>query len=192
MPTWLSPATVALVAFVVVLLGVIVLFNVLVRARTHVDRAWAQVDVQLQRRHDLIPALVEVTRGAAGHERALLDAVVHARSAALQQTDPSARLEAEDRLSVALGALLAVDERLPALRSDAVFLDLQAHLRDTEDRIAFARGFANDRVARYRTRTDTVPGIWLATLLRFPRDGRYVRAVPTARTTPAVQLQEDR
>lgn len=167
---------------VLALLAVIWLFNRIVRARTHVQRAWAQVDTQLQRRHDLIPALVATVDGARIHERDLLDIVTAVRRSALASDDARSRAAAEDRLTTALAPLLALDERYPQLRTDEVFQGLAIQLRDTEDRIAFARGFAFDRVARYRTIVDTMPGLLLARPLRVPRDGAFALPAETGRT----------
>ncbi|MCC5947773.1 MAG: LemA family protein [Nitriliruptoraceae bacterium] len=171
-----------------VLLAVVVLYNQLVRARTHVHRAWAQVDTQLQRRHDLIPNLVETVTGYRDHERSLLDAVTAARAAALEVHDPVARQDAEDALGDALGRLLALDEAYPDLKADGAFTALQAELRATEDRLAFARGFANSRVARYRALIDTLPGVLLARPLGFPREALYALEDERARTRPAVEM----
>jgi LemA protein len=171
-----------------VLLGAVVLFNRLVRARTHVRRAWAQVDTQLQRRHDLVPNLVATVAGYVEHERPLLDGVTQARAAALRIDDPLARRDAEDLLGAALERLLVLDEAYPALKADGVFRALQTELRDTEDRLAFARGFANSRVARYRALIDTMPGMLLARPLGFPREALFALEHEQARTRPSVEL----
>lgn len=185
MPLLITVVLSVLAAFV---LAVIVLYNNLIRAKIKVRQAWAQVDTQLQRRHDLIPNLVATVQGYAGHERAVLDEVVRARSLALATRDPLAREGAEDALGASLGRLLMVAERYPALRADERFAHLATELRGTEDRIAFARGFANDRVARYRKSTDTFPGVLIAQLFRFPREELFALEHERARRAPVVDL----
>lgn len=172
----------------VVLLAVVVLYNRLVRARIKVRQAWAQVDAQLQRRHDLVPNLVATVAASADHERAALDAVTRARAAALRVDDPVERGAAEDLLGTALDRLLVVAEDNPTLQADANFQHLQAELAATEDRLAFARDFANDRVARYRQLTDTVPGRFIAGPLGFPREALFALESERARQRPDVQL----
>jgi LemA protein len=152
---------VAGVALLLLVVGV-VLYNRLVRARVRVDEAWAQVDTDLQRRHDLIPNLVATVGAYAGHERAALTAVTEARTAALSRRDPAAREAAEDELGAAIGRLLAISEDYPDLRADANFRELQSELAATEDRLAFARDFANHRVARYHELLGTFPSVLVA------------------------------
>jgi LemA protein len=172
---------------VVVLVLAVVLYNRLVRARVRVDEAWAQVETDLQRRHDLIPNLVATVRGYAGHERTALEAVTEARSRALTRRDPAAREAAEDELGAAVGRLLALSETYPDLRADAGFRDLAAELADTETRLAFARDFANHRVATYHQRIETFPGVLVAKAFRFEHrrlfavDSDAARRVPDAR-----------
>jgi LemA protein len=167
---------------------VAVLYNRLVRARVRVDEAWAQVAAQLQRRHDLVPGLVTVVRAYASHEDAALTAVTAARAAALRTREPVSRAAAEDRLGDALGGLLALTERYPELRADARFADLARELSGTEDRIAFARGFANDRVRRYHELLDTFPSVVVARLFRFGRAASFTTESPEARPAPAIDL----
>ncbi len=170
------------------LVGLIALYNRLIRAKVKVRQAWAQVDAQLQRRHDLIPNLVATVQGYAGHERTVLDEVVQARSQALSIGDPIAREGAENALGAALGRLLMVAESYPELRADARFAHLATELRGTEDRIAFARGFANDRVARYRELIDTLPGKLIAGPFGFPREHLFALEHERARAAPIVDL----
>lgn len=146
----------------VVALLLVALHNHLVRLRTRADEAWAQVDTQLQRRHDLVPRMVATVGAYAGHEREAMTAVTSARVAALRVAEPRQRAVAEDVFGDALQRLLVVAEAYPDLDADAGFRDLKEELTATEDRIAFARGFANDRVARYRSAITTFPGAVLA------------------------------
>jgi LemA protein len=171
----------------VLLIAIIALYNRLVRARIRCDQAWAQVDTQLQRRHDLVPNLVATVAGYAGHERALLEAVTRARANALAVREPTARADAEDEFGLELGRLLLMAERYPELQADENFQALQAELVATEDRIAFARGFANDRVRRYREAITTIPGVLIARPFGF-EDRPMFDSDPFASTAPTVGL----
>jgi LemA protein len=180
----------ALAAGLLVAVGllVVVLYNRLVRARVRVDEAWAQVDTDLQRRHDLIPNLVATVGAYAGHERAALTAVTEARTAALTRRDPAAREAAEDELGAAIGRLLAISEAYPDLRADANFRELQDELVATEQRLAFARDFANHRVATYHELLETFPSVVVASLFRFERRRLFAVDRPGARGVPDVDL----
>lgn len=169
-------------------LAVAVLYNRLVRAKVRVRQAWAQVAVQQQRRHDLIPNVVAAAQGSAMHERGLLASVTEVRSHALRATSHLERDQAEQELSALLGQLLVLTEAQPELQADGSFRKLQQELRDTEDRLAFARGFANDRVARYRTLTDTFPGMLIARPFGFPRAEMFARESERVARAPDVQL----
>jgi LemA protein len=184
-PTWLL---VVLAVLAIVLIGVVVLYNRLVRARVRADQAWAQVDTQLQRRHDLIPNLVATVQGYAGHERAALEAVTAARAAALAVRDPADRAAAEDELGAMVARLLLLAEAYPALQADQNFQALASELSATEDRIAFARGFANDRVRRYRELITTFPGVVVARPFGF-RDRPMFDADGGAARAPSVDLE---
>ena len=172
----------------VLLLALVWVYNRLVHAKVRVREAWAQVAVQQQRRHDLLPALVAAASGYAAHEAELLTAVTHARSRALSASDPTTRGAAEEQLSELAPRLIALGEATPALRADAVFQQLSSELRDTEDRLAFARDFANHRVASYRTLTDTLPGRLLARPLGFPREQLFAREDERAAVAPELDL----
>ncbi|WP_203923329.1 LemA family protein [Rugosimonospora africana] len=149
---------VCLVAVVAIGWGVLS-YNRLVRRRNQVSAAWAQIDVQLRRRYDLIPNLVETVKGYAAHERGTLDAVAWARDGAIAATaaEPAARAHAENALSQAVGRLFALAEAYPALRASANFLGLQGELSGTEDKIAYARQFYNSAVQTYNTSIQSIP-----------------------------------
>jgi LemA protein len=134
-------------------------YNKLVRQRNQVDAAWAQIDVQLKRRYDLIPNLVETVKGYAAHERGTLDAVVQARNSAVLAAGqgPAARAQAENALTQTLGRLFALAEAYPNLKANENFLGLQGELSGTEDKIAYARQFYNSAVQTYNTSTQTIP-----------------------------------
>jgi LemA protein len=187
-----TPATVATIVVlgtaVVLAVAVVVLYNRLVRARVRVDEAWAQVDTDLQRRHDLIPNLVATVQAYAGHERAALESVTAARSRALTTRDPVEREAAEDELGAAIGRLLAVAEDYPDLRADAGFRDLQTELAATEQRLAFARDFASHRVATYHQRLETFPSVLVARAFGFERRRLFAVEGPEARRVPDVEV----
>jgi len=134
-------------------------YNKLVRQRNQVDASWAQIDVQLKRRYDLIPNLVETVKGYAAHERGTLDAVVQARNAAVANAGaaPGTRAQSENMLTQTLGRLFALAEAYPNLKANENFAALQAELAGTEDRIAYARQFYNASVQTYNTSTQSIP-----------------------------------
>ena len=152
MALWIVLAVVVLLAVAVVLI-----YNGLVAKRNRAENAWAQVDVQLRRRHDLIPNLVETVKGYASHEQGTFSAVTEARAAAQQAEGPAAQAQAETALSGALGRLMAVAEAYPELRATENFQQLQAELGGTENKIATARQVYNDTVLTYNNACQQVP-----------------------------------
>ena len=177
------------VALTLLLAAIVVLYNRLVRARVRIDEAWAHVAAQLQRRHDLIPNLVATVGAYAAHEQQTLEAVTAARVAALSAGSGAPREAAEDALGEAVQRLLALAESYPQLRADERFAQLQGELRDTEDRIAFSRGFANDRVRRYQELTGTFPSVLVARAFRFGPAHPFAVEDAGARQAPAVELE---
>jgi LemA protein len=149
---------VCLVAIVIIAWG-LGTYNKLVRQRNQVDASWAQIDVQLKRRYDLIPNLVETVKGYAAHERGTLDAVVQARNSAVAAAGQGAgaRAEAENQLTQTLGRLFALAEAYPNLKANENFMSLQGELSGTEDKIAYARQFYNSAVQTYNTSTQSIP-----------------------------------
>ncbi len=154
---WIVLGAIALLVVLVVLL-----YNRLVTLRNRVDNAWAQVDVQLKRRYDLIPNLVETVKGYAAHERETFEAVTNARARAQAAQGPGEQGAAEGMLSQALGRLFAVAEAYPELQADENFRLLQDELAQTENRIAVSRQVYNDTVLTYNTAIQTVPGLVVA------------------------------
>lgn len=155
------------VVIIVILVMVIGLYNNLVKLRNRVDNAWAQIDVQLQRRQDLIPNLVETVKGYAGHESGTLQAVTEARAAVSRATTPQDKMQAEGALTGALRGLFAVAEAYPELKANANFQQLQAQLAETEDKISYMRQSYNDTVMNYNTAIQTFPAVLLAGALGF-------------------------
>jgi LemA protein len=158
------------VVWLLVLIGLIVvvglllvwLYNNLVRLRNRVDNAWAQVEVQLKRRWDLIPNLVETVKGYAAHERETFEAVTEARGRAQQATNPAEAAQAEGILGAALGRLFAVAEAYPELQADENFRQLQAEVAETENKVATSRQVYNDTVLTYNNAVQTFPGLVVA------------------------------
>jgi LemA protein len=145
----------------------IVGFNRLVRLRNEVSTGWSNIDVQLKRRADLIPNLVEAVKGYAAHERGVFDSITEARSSLLRADTPGAAGQANDMLTTALGRLFAVAEAYPDLKASQNFLRLQDELADTEDKIAAARRYYNATVMRYNTKLQSFPGVVYARALGF-------------------------
>jgi LemA protein len=158
---------VVLVIVVLLVVAVVGVYNRLVKSRNAVDNAWAQIDVQLRRRHELIPNLVETVKGYAGHERQTFDSVTAARAAAVTATGPAAQAAAENQLTGALRSLFAVAEAYPQLQAGRNFSELQAELGDTENRIAYTRQYYNDAVLGYNNAVQTVPTNIVAGLTGF-------------------------
>jgi len=154
-----------------VLLYGIYVFNRLVRLRVRCENAWSQIDVQLRRRYDLIPNLVEAVKGYAGHERELFEEVARARSQAQAASGVRDQAQAENQLTAGIRRLIAVAENYPQLKASENFLALQEELTGTESRIAFARQFYNDQVQFLNTLIQTFPSRIVASLGRFrPRE----------------------
>ena len=158
---------VVLVALALLVLVVVLGYNRLVRLRNEVDTGWANIDVQLERRADLIPNLVETVRGYAAHERAVFEEVTRARAALRQAVSPGTAAEANAGLTTALGRLFAVAEEYPELRASENFLRLQEDLTDTEDKISAARRYYNATVLRFNTAIQSIPWVFVARPLGF-------------------------
>ncbi len=181
--------TVVIVVIVGVLLGVlfVLFFNRLVRLRNEVEAGWANIDVQLKRRNDLIPNLVEAVKGYAAHERGLFEEVTQARAAVAGAGSPPATAAASDALSGALGKLFAVAEAYPQLRASENFQELQAELTDTEDKIAAARRYYNSVVQTFNTAIQSFPGVLFAGPMGF-RARQFFSADEPERAVPQVSV----
>jgi LemA protein len=178
------------VVIVVAVVGVavVVVYNQLVRRRIEVDNAWSQIDVQLKRRLDLIPNLVETVKGYANHERVALEAVIAARSASLAAgATPHEQAAADNALSGALRQLFALSEAYPDLKANASFVSLQEELSNTESRIAYARQFYGDSVAAYNTAIQKFPNVVVARMFNFA-EREFFEAEPAAATPPSVNF----
>jgi len=178
----------AVVAAIVVF--VVGLYNRLVTLRQRVREAWSDIDVQLKRRHDLIPNLVETVKGYAAHERGVFENVTKARAAAVsaQSGTPQERAVAENQLTAALRTVFAVAENYPQLQAVQEFKDLSENLTATEDKIAFARRFYNGNVRDYNTALQTVPTNIIAGMFSFTAEQYFELADAAEREVPKVSF----
>jgi LemA protein len=180
---------VIVIVVIVVLIGLVFWlgYNGLVKRRVQVDNAWSQIDVQLKRRHDLIPNLVETVKGYAAHERGTFEAVTNARANAINAQTPAQQAQAENVLTGALKSLFAVAEAYPDLKANQNFLNLQEELTSAEDRVAYARQYYNDSVNSYNTQIQKFPTNLLAGMFHFEnRD--FFDAAPEDTETPQVSF----
>ncbi len=179
------------IAVILVLIAIVIgTYNGLIGLRNQVKNAWAQIDVQLKRRYDLIPNLMETVKGYMKHERETLEAVTKARNIAQQLSSAGAgeRGKAEGELSAALGRLLAVAERYPDLKASQNFLALQEELTSTENKIGFSRQYYNDSVLRYNNKTQMFPSNIVAGMFRFHAGEFFEVIVPEQREAPKVSF----
>lgn len=182
--------TVLIVILVIVVLVVIfgvVTYNKLVSLRNRVENGWSQIDVQLQRRNDLIPNLVETVKGYAEHERSTFEAVIQARSASQAAGTPHEQAEADNMLTGALRQLFAVAEAYPDLKANQNFMQLQEELTATEDKVSYARQFYNDTVNKYNTAIQKFPAVLIAGPTGFS-EREFYEAEETAREVPQVSF----
>lgn len=173
MPTWLI---IVLAVVAVLVLWIISSYNGLIRLRNRVRDQWAQIDVQLKRRFDLIPNLVETVKGYAKHEKSTLEDVVKARNTYLSATTPEAQMEANGELTQAISKLFALTEAYPELKANTNFVKMQDDLKETEDKISYARQFYNDTVLRYNNKVETIPTNIIAGLFGFKKEAFFEAA----------------
>jgi LemA protein len=180
--------TVLLIAFAALLAWVVVAYNLLVGGRNRVSQAWSDVDVQLQRRHDLIPRLVQLVQGYAGYERALLTSLAELRARGAQAASPAARTDVEASVGEGVQKLVAVVEAYPDLKASENFLALHRQLADTENQIQFARRYYNGAVNHYNNRTQNFPSLLIARLFGFRSAEFYDLDNRTMALPPSVSL----
>lgn len=173
---------------VVVVGGVVLAYNTLVRLRVLVDNAWADIDVQLKRRYDLVPNLVETVKGYAAHEKGTFDAVVAARNTAIAASGPAAKGEAERTLASAIGGLFALAEAYPQLRAAENFGQLQSALSDIESALQSARRYYNAAVRDLNTRIAQIPWNLIASSFDFQAREFFQLADESERAAPAVRF----
>jgi LemA protein len=174
---------------IILLIGIycVSVYNSLVRYRVEVDNSWSQIDVQLKRRHDLIPNLVETVKGVMNFEKETLTKVMQARATAMGATNQSDRIKAENELTTGLGRLMAVWENYPTLKSNENASQLQEELTSTENKIAYTRSHYNDVVANYNALTQQFPSNLVAGTFHF-REREFMKAAEVEKEVPQVKL----
>ena len=176
-----------IVIIIIILVAIVAIYNGLVTARNKVKNAWAQIDVQLNRRADLIPNLVETVKGYAAHESSVFEDVTAARAGLMNANGVKEIGEANNQLSNTLKTLFAVAENYPELKANENFKDLQAQLAQTEDKIAYSRQFYNDTVLMYNNKCQTFPSNILAGMFGF-KEADFFEAAGEARSVPKVEF----
>jgi len=177
-----------LAVVVVVVLGLIAIYNSLVQKRIRCQEAWSQIDVQLKRRYDLIPNLVETVKGYAAHEKETLERVIQARNQAISAQGVQQQAEAENMLTGALRQLFALSEAYPDLKANQNFAQLQEELTSTENKIAFSRQHYNDSAAVYNTAREKFPNNMIAGMFGFQKRDYFEIEEPTHREAPKVEF----
>jgi LemA protein len=167
---------------------VVMMYNGLVRFRNQVKNAWSQIDVQLKRRHDLLPNLVETAKGYMKHERETLEAITNARAAAMGARDVGEASKTEGALQGALSKFYLVVENYPDLKANQNFLSLQEELTSTENKVGFARQFYNDEVMKYNTKVETFPTNIVANMFNFAKESFFELESPAERAVPKVSF----
>ena len=184
----MSTTLVVVLVLVLLALFVGVTYNSLIRRRNEVDNAWSQIDVQLKRRLDLIPNLVETVKGYAAHEKTALEAVIAARNTGMAaSSDPHAQASADNAMTGALRQLFALSEGYPDLKANQGFVSLQEELANTESRIAYARQFYGDAVSSYNTAIQKFPNVVFAGMFGFS-EREFFEAEDAARVVPEVKF----
>jgi len=179
---------IALVILIIIIFWIVGMYNGLVRLRNQVKNAWSQIDVQLKRRHDLIPNLVETAKGYMKHERETLEAITNARSHAVEASGVANQAKAEGELSSALSRFMLVVENYPDLKASQNFLSLQEELSSTENKVGFSRQFYNDQVLVFNTKIESVPTNIIANMFNFIQAEFFEIETPAEREVPKVQF----
>ena len=184
----LQAMTILLIIIVTLATAGVFLYNLLIRSRNRVDNAWSDIDVQLQRRHDLIPNLVKAVDQYAKYEKATLEAVTELRAEAMRVTDVRDRGDAEEQLSAGVQKLIAVAENYPDLKANKNFLNLQGELAETEDYLQFARRYYNGSVRDFNTMTETVPSNLVAASFGFSTRRFFQKSSDDVANVPLVKF----
>jgi LemA protein len=184
----LAAMYIVIVIVVLLVAATTILYNRLVRSRNRVDSAWSDIDVQLQRRHDLVPRLVTAVDQYAKYERATIEAVTELRAEAIRVTDMDARGKVEDQLGAGVRKLIALAESYPDLKANENFLDLQNELVETENYLQFARRYYNGSVRDYNTMTETVPSNVIASMFGFDGRAFFQKSSDDAANVPLVKI----
>jgi LemA protein len=179
---------IAIAGLALILAAVVVFYNRLIRGRNRVTTAWSDIDVQLQRRHDLIPRLVTAVDQYAQYEKATLEAITALRAEAMQTADVRAKGRLEEKLSAGLQRIIALAESYPDLKANENFLNLQNELVETENYLQFARRYYNGSVRDYNTQTETVPSNLIANAFSFKQRDFFQKSSDEAANVPLVDL----
>jgi len=166
----------------------VIMYNRMIRARNMVREAWSGIDVQLKRRHDLVPNLVETVEGYTSHERTLFDGIARTRAETMSATTPGEKAPAENSLSQQLKSLFAIAEAYPDLKANQNFLALQEELASTENKISFARQFYNDAVMLFNTKIQSVPTNIIAGMFGFKEEKSFELDSPAEKEVPKVSF----
>ncbi len=177
-------------AVIVVIGYALITYNSLIKQRNQATEAWSDIDVQLKRRHSLIPNLIETVKGYATHERATLDSVTQARTNAVNASSPADQAKAESALTSTLKTLFAVSEQYPDLKANTNFLELQRELSDTENKILSSRRFYNGVVRDYNTSLETVPSNIIASAFKFQKREFFQLEDESERAVPKVSFEQ--
>ncbi len=187
---FLSLMEIGAIALVLIIVAYIVfLFNKLIRLKNNVNNAWAQIDVQLRRRYDLVPNLIEVVKGYMKHEKGTLKEVIEARTAFMRAQTPAQKAAADNMLTGALKTLFAVAEQYPQLRAIESFQTLREDLNDTENRVSFTRQFYNDAVLIYNVTAQSFPNTLFARILGFPPEMEFFKTEGETRETVRAKFE---
>ena len=184
----MSLTVIVIIVLVVLIIGLIAVYNGLIRSRVRVDEAWSDINVQLKRRYDLIPNLVETVKGYAKHESKVFEEVTAARSAAMNASGIEQKAQAENALAGTLKSLFAVSEAYPELKANEGFQQLQAEVTDTEDKIQAARRFYNMTVRDLNIKVDTFPSRFFAGMAGVSKRPFFELDEPAEREVPAVSF----
>ena len=179
---------IVIIAVAIIILWAVGVFNSLIRLKNRTNEAWSDIDVQLKRRHDLIPNLIETVKGYAKHERETFENVTQARTKAISAQGVAEKAKAEDVLSNTLKTLFAVAENYPDLKASANFLELQRELSDTENKVQASRRFYNGNVRDFNIRIESFPSRIVANMLKFQKREFFEIEVPVEREAPEVKF----
>jgi len=184
----LAPVIIVVVIIIILVIAAIAIYNGIIILRNRIDNAWSQIDVQLRKRYDLIPNLVETVKGYAAHEKDTLEKVIQARGMGIEAKTVQDQSKAENMITSTLKTLFAVSEQYPNLKADQHFTRLMEELNGIESNIAFARQFYNDSVLVYNTKIQTFPGNIFAGRFKFDQRQYFEIEEPAAREPVKVQF----
>jgi len=184
----MSPILILGIVVILIALYLFSMYNGLVRLREQIKEAWSQIDVQLKRRADLIPNLVETVKGYATHEKEVFENVTKARSALMGASGAQEKAEANNMVTQALGKLFAVAEAYPELKANENYLQLQKELSDTEDKVAYSRQYYNTTVMDYNVRVKTFPNVLIANQFGFKEEEFFKTDTEAERNAPSVKF----